>query len=288
MAPTEQPTQHHHRPGHDHGGGAHDGLAEILDLDAELLSEQTGSIITWLPVRSAPRRILDVGAGTGAGTFPLLQHFPDARVTAVDSSPEHLHRLREKSHDAGVSDRVEVVQADLDGTWPDFGTTDLVWASASLHHMADPRHALEQIRHLLAPDGLLAVVEFAGMPRFLPDDAPADRPGLEARLHAAADRRAAAHLPHRGADWGVELTAAGYTVAAERTVVVDEQASRSAAFDRYALLVLGRLRGALADELPAEDLAALDRLLDTDGPDSILRRDDLVIRTERSVWAARP
>jgi len=103
-----------------------------------------------------------------------------------------------------------------------------------------------------------------------------------------ADRRAAAHLPHRGADWGITLTAAGYTLAAERTIAVDEAHPRSAAVARYAHLVLGGLRDALADELPAADLAALDELLATDGPNGVLHRDDLVVRTERTVWAAHP
>ena len=39
--------------------------------------------------------------------------------------------------------------------------------------------------------------------------------------------------------------------------------------------------------LSAEDLTALDRLLDAGGPHSMLRRDDLTVRTERTVWAAR-
>ncbi|NEA84552.1 SAM-dependent methyltransferase, partial [Streptomyces sp. SID14436] len=50
---------------------------------------------------------------------------------------------------------------------------------------------------------------------------------------------------------------------------------------------LRRLRHGAAGALSPEDLAALDRLLDTDGPHSLLRRDDLAVRTERSVWAAR-
>ena len=274
-------TQHHHHH-------APDGQAEILDLDAEVLAEQLASITAWLPVRSAPRRIVDLGAGTGAGTFALLERFPDAHVTAVDSSVDHLQRVREKACRAGVGDRVETVQADLDAEWPDLGTPDLVWASASLHHVADPGRALGEIRRLLAPGGLLAVVELAGLPRFLPDDAPADGPGLEARCHAAADRRAAEHMPHRGADWGAVLTAAGYTLDGQRTVAVDEERPGSAAVGRYALLVLRRLRQAIGGELHADDLAALDDLLDIDGPRSILRRDDLVVRTDRTVWAARP
>ena len=279
VAPMTSTQHHHHAP---------DGQAEILDLDAEVLAEQLASITAWLPVRSAPRRIVDLGAGTGAGTFALLERFPDAHVTTVDSSVDHLQRVREKACRAGVGDRVETVQADLDAEWPDLGTPDLVWASASLHHVADPGRALGGIRRLLTPGGLLAVVELAGMPRFLPDDAPADRPGLEARCHAAADRRVAEHVPHRGADWGAVLTTAGYTLEGERTVAVDEERPGSAAVGRYALLVLRRLRQAIGGELHAGDLAALDDLLDTDGPRSILRRDDLVVRTDRTVWAARP
>ena len=63
-------------------------------------------------------------------------------------------------------------------------------------------------------------------------------------------------------------------------------ATPSAEIGRYALGVLQRLRGGAAAVLAAGDLTALDRLLDTGGPHSILRRDDLAVRTERTVWAA--
>ena len=94
-------------------------------------------------------------------------------------------------------------------------------------------------------------------------------------------------MPHRGADWGPGLTAAGFTVEGERTVTVHVEGSRSEAVGRYALSSLLRIRGAVADALAPDDLAALDRLLDTAGPHGVLRRDDLAVRTERTVWAAR-
>lgn len=270
--------------GHDH---ALADQAEILDLDGEVLAEHIASIAAWLPVEVAPGRIVDLGSGTGTGTFALLARFPEAHVTAVDSSVDHLRRLREKACEKGVADRVRTVQADLDATWPDLGTPDLVWASASLHHLADPGRTLRQVHETLTPGGLFAVVELAGFPRFLPADAPENRPGLEERCHAASDRRHAEHLPHRGADWGPKLTAAGFTLEGERTITVDIERPQSEVVGRYALNGLRRLRGAVADVLPAEDLTALDELLDTDGPHSILRRDDLAVRTERAVWAAR-
>ncbi|MEV8391280.1 MULTISPECIES: class I SAM-dependent methyltransferase [unclassified Streptomyces] len=283
---TAHDHNHDHGHGHDHDADT-DGQTEILDLDAEVLAEHIASITAWLPVKASPRHIVDLGCGTGAGTLALLKRFPEAEVTAVDTSAAHLHRLRDKAGAAGLADRVRTVQADLDGAWPELGTPELVWASASMHHMADPDRTLRQVHDTLAPGGLFAVVELAGFPRFLPEDAPADRPGLEERCHAALDRHHAEHMPHRGADWGPKLTAAGFTVEGERVITVNLGPPHTEAVGRYALSSLTRLRGGLTQELTTEDLAALDRLLDTESPHSILRRDDLTVRTERTVWAAR-
>lgn len=262
-------------------------MGQLLDLDAEVLADHIASITAWLPVATAPRRIVDLGCGTGTGTFALLERFPEAEVIAVDASPHHLRRLRDRAASEGVAGRVHPVEADLDGAWPDLGAPDLVWASASLHHLADPGRTLRQVHDALAPGGLLAVVELAGFPRFLPEDAPQDRPGLEERCHAALADHHAEQMPHRGADWGPLLAAAGFTVEGERTITVNLEPPHSEAVGRYALGGLRRIRDGVAHSLQAEDLAALDRLLDTDGPHCVLRRDDLTVRTERTVWAAR-
>ncbi|GBP98997.1 methyltransferase domain-containing protein [Streptomyces spongiicola] len=288
MTPSHRHTPHpcgspdHHR---EHGDG---GQAEILDLDAEVLAEHIASITAWLPLKAVPRRIVDLGCGTGAGTFALLERFPGAHVTAVDASAGHLRLLDERASARGLRDRVRTVRADLDiSRWPEVGTPDLVWASASMHHLADPVRALARVHELLAPGGLFAVVELDGFPRFLPPGAPEGRPGLEERAHRATEGLHAAHVPHRGADWARMLAAAGFTVEAERTITVSIDGSRSQAVGRYARRGLQGLRGAAAPALPPEDLAALDELLDDRSPRGILHRDDLAVRTERTVWAAR-
>jgi len=271
---------------HEHDAVDAGDHSEILDLDAVVLAEHIASITAWLPVGSGPRHIVDLGCGTGAGSLALLDRFPEAEVTAVDVSAAHLHRLQEKA--AGAAGRLRVVRADLDATaWPGLGTPELVWASASMHHMSDPDRTLRQVHDLLAPGGLFAVVELAGFPRFLPADAPDEAPGLEERCHAALDHHHAEQVPHRGADWGTKLTEAGFTVEGERTITVDIGPPHTDAVGRYALSSLRRLRGSAASALTAEDLTALDRLLDTDSPHSVLRRTDLSARTERTVWAAR-
>jgi SAM-dependent methyltransferase len=286
VAPSVAGMTHTHAQAAAHDQEA-DGLAEILDLDAEVLAEHLASVTAGLPVTTSPRRVVDLGSGTGTGTFALLERFPEAEVTAVDTSAHHLDRLRARAAAAGWSHRVRTVEADLDGDWPELGRFDLAWASASLHHLADPDRALRAVHELLVPGGLVAVLELAGFPRFLPDDAPADRPGLEGRVHAALAQHHAEHLPHRDADWGALLGAAGFTVESGRTLVIEVEGSRSAAAGRYALASLRRLRGSLGDVLDAEDRDALDRLLDPTGPEGLLHRDDLAVRTERTVWAAR-
>lgn len=287
-APEHAPHEHgtHEHAAHDHGPD--DGqMTELLDLEAAVLAEHIASIAAWLPVRTDPRRIVDLGAGTGAGTLALLRRFPEAEVTAVDASTAHLRRLAEKAEAEGAAGRVRTVQADLDVERPELETPELVWASASLHHMADPGRILRQVHGMLPPGGLFAVVELAGFPRFLPPDAPEDRPGLEERCHAEIDRQHAEHLPHRGADWAAKLKDAGFTVEDERTVTVHIGPPHTETAGRYALTSLGRLREGVDGKLAAEDLAALDRLLDADGPHGLLRRDDVAVRTERTVWAAR-
>ncbi|MFI7343329.1 class I SAM-dependent methyltransferase [Streptomyces sp. NPDC050085] len=295
-APQEQHEHHrhnhghsnNHNPSHSHSHSHDHDQADILDLDADVLAGHLASLTARLPVEADPRRIVDLGCGTGAGTLALLERFPGAQVTAVDSSPAHLERLREKAAAAGVADRVRLVEADLDAAqWPALGTPELVWASASLHHMADPERTLRQVHELLAPGGLFTVVELAGFPRFLPVDAPESAPGLEERCHAALDGSNAGRLPHRGADWGPLLTRAGFTVEAERTLPVDIAADHDNAVGRYALSSLRRIRAGVSDVLSATDLAALDALLDTEGPQSVLRRGDVGVRTERTVWTAR-
>ena len=96
----------------------------------------------------------------------------------------------DKARVLGVADRVRAIQADLDAAWPAIDTVDLVWASSSLHHMADPDRVLTEVFAAIRPGGLLVVAELDSFPRFLPDDLGLGRPGLEARCHAVlAERR---------------------------------------------------------------------------------------------------
>nr|BFE72490.1 hypothetical protein GCM10020092_057910 [Actinoplanes digitatis] len=176
------------------------------------------------------------------------------------------------------------MQADLDEGWPDVAGVDLVWASASMHHVADPDRVLADVFAAIRPGGLLAVAEVASHPRFLPDSFGG---GVEARVHAALAARQAAEMPHRGEDWGPRLRKAGFAVESARHVTIDLTAPLPSATGRYARAVLARMRSGLHDEISAADHATLQTLLDGDGPENLLRRDNLTVHAERSAWLCR-
>ena len=283
-------SQRHHHDQHQHqpaGEADEAALAELMDLDAEVLHSYLSGVIAWVGELAAGqprRRILDLGSGTGTGALALARHFEGAGVTAVDVSAPMLGRLRARAREMGLDGRIRTVQADLDAGWPATGPVDLVWASSSLHHMADPDRVLAGVFTALQAGGLLAVAELGSFPRFLPEDL---GPGLEARCHAVLAEGLAQEVPHLGADWGPRLRKAGFTIEAERTFAIDLRSPLPAAAGRYAQACLGRIRAGLDGRISAGDLATLGMLLDGDGPGSLLRRDDLTVRTTRTVWVAR-
>jgi SAM-dependent methyltransferase len=281
----------HGSHGHGHGAGFDSAdMAQLLDLDAEVLHVHLTAVLDDLHQRTgdlAGGRILDLGAGSGTGTLALARRFAEAHVTALDVSPDMLNHLRGKAETHGLTDRVHTIQADLDAEWPQLAPVDLVWASASLHHLADPDRVLADVHSTLRPGGHLAVIEMGSFPRFLPDDIGIGRPGLEARCHEARAATRAEDMPLLGADWGPRLRKAGFTIDVERPATIELTGPLPAAAARYAQMSLSRMRTGLENRLSADDLATLDTITSDDSPDSVLRRTDLTVHTERSIWVAR-
>lgn len=280
----------HDQHEHEHHGEHGAGLAELLDLDADVLHEYLSEVTTWLRRQTEgapPRRILDLGAGTGTGTLALAQRFGAAEVIAVDASEHMLNRVMTKALDLGIADRVRTVQADVAAGWPAIDSVDIVWASNSLHEMADPDRVFKNISAALRPGGLLAVAEMDSAPRFLPDDIELGRPGLESRWRSALQDNLPETQPQLGPDWGPSLDRAGFTLLAKRQFVIDLEPPHTAPVARYAHAYLRRILPFLKKTMSADDLVTIDVLLDSDRPESLARRGDLNVRNGRTVWLAR-
>ncbi|MEU4565154.1 class I SAM-dependent methyltransferase [Micromonospora sp. NPDC023956] len=259
---------------------AHDHLIEMLDLDAEVLHEYVRDLIGWVGREAADRpRIVDLGAGSGTASLALARELPGATVTAVDIAPEMLAHLRGRADAAGLGDRIRTVEADLDQPWPDLGPTDLIWAASSMHHMADPADALASAFAALRPGGLLVIAELESFPRFLTGTVDED---VELRGHAEAAKRRHEAGMHMHENWGDRMSQAGFTSVTERHFDIDLRPPLPASAARYAQVALGRMRHGLEGRLSPSDSAALERIVA-----GLIARDDLSVRTERTVWLAR-
>jgi SAM-dependent methyltransferase len=289
MTSHQHAAPHHHAPGHGQplDPDAEAAWVELLDLDAVVFADLLTDVVARVAALAPPttRTVLDLGAGTGPGTVALARAFPAAQVVAVDTAPAMLERARSAAEAAGVAERVRTVQADLDAAWPDTGRADVVWASASLHHVADPARVLRDAHAALAPGGLVAVVEITGSAPVLPPSL--GRPGLGDRLADASVHAGWNAYP----DWTPYLEEAGFE-AVERTEhhATAEPGPTTA---RWARTTLERLRDHLAPHLDPEDVAAVGALLDGtglegDGPEGdALDGPRVSARAGRLLWTAR-
>ena len=255
-----------------------------------MLRDYWSAALDWVQdaaAGTARTRLLDLGAGTGTGAIGLAQRFPDAEVVALDVSPASLAKIAAKAAAAGLVARVHPVEADLDAGWPDLGALDLTWASASLHHMADPARVLRDALNATRPGGLIAVSEFSKQLLFLPDDLGLGRPGFEGRITDVLGHAYTEEMPTLGSEWAPRLADAGWTVVAEQDFRVDQDPPTHPSAGRYARAWFARLSDGLADRLEPDDQATLAALLDSGNPRSLANRTDLHIRGGRTITIAR-
>jgi acyl transferase domain-containing protein/acyl carrier protein len=107
-------------------------------------------------------RVLEIGAGTGGTTQAVLPTLPADRTDYVftDVSPAFLDKASEKFSDFPFL-RTELFDAEKDPEAQGFasGDFDIVLASNVLHATADMRETLGNARRLLAPNGVVVLIE---------------------------------------------------------------------------------------------------------------------------------
>lgn len=99
---------------------------------------------------AAPRRVVDLGCGTGALTRVLAERWPSAEVVGVDHSPQMLA-------EAGAApSRVRWLEADL-RDWSPEQPPDVIFSNATLQWVDDHEALIPRLLEALAPGGWLAV-----------------------------------------------------------------------------------------------------------------------------------
>lgn len=102
-----------------------------------------------------PRRVIDLGAGTGMLSMYVLDAYPEARVTLFDGAPLMLEKARKT-----LGDSVEYVEGDLYEDLPK-GPWDAVVTALAIHHMTDDgkRHVFSEAFESLRPGGVFVNAE---------------------------------------------------------------------------------------------------------------------------------
>src|SRR5439155_409177 len=104
------------------------------------------------------RLAVDVGCGAGGMTQALAAAMTGGRVVGVDGEEQVLARAREHVDGTAAAAGIEFVALDFGTGVPALAATlgapaDLVWASASVHHVGDQQAAVDALAGLLAPGG---------------------------------------------------------------------------------------------------------------------------------------
>ena len=118
-----------------------DRRALIPRPETELLVETIGSRCP-----APPGRVLDLGTGCGAIALALARMFPQARVTAVDSSAEALSLAAENAEATGLAGRVTLVESSWFERLPAGETYDLVVSNPPYLSAADVAATPPEVR----------------------------------------------------------------------------------------------------------------------------------------------
>lgn len=143
------------------------------------------------------RRVLDVGAGTGAFLPHLRRLTPDARIVALDLSAAMLARAQASGRGG---ERVAWLRADAHALPVASGQMALVTCHDSFAHFEDRPRALAEFRRALAPGGRLLILHDISREKLNAIHSGADAPCVRSHVLPPVD------------DLAAQVAAAGFAV----------------------------------------------------------------------------
>jgi ubiquinone/menaquinone biosynthesis C-methylase UbiE len=117
--------------------------------DANESPSRTHALLTGIDHAGQPKRILEIGTGTGSGAAVLKQRFPNAEITGVDLSPE----------------MVRIAQAKVEGvTFEPADASRLPFPDASFDLVAQNNVPVyfSELDRVLAPGGRILITSTFG------------------------------------------------------------------------------------------------------------------------------
>lgn len=97
-----------------------------------------------------PKSIIDLGCGPGNSTRILSAKWPDAKIVAIDSSPEMIKKAK------SGNDTISWITADIEH-YDDSNKYDIVFSNATLQWIMNHKDLLPKLFRMTTNDGILAV-----------------------------------------------------------------------------------------------------------------------------------
>ena len=137
---------------------AFDAAAASYDAAAELQFEIGDRMMERLDfIRLKPKRILDLGAGTGRFSGALLKRYRMAELVALDIAPAMLAQTRSRG---SWLRRPACICADAEQLPFADDSFDFIFSNLMLQWCTDLEGTLAELRRVLAPGGLLMFTTF--------------------------------------------------------------------------------------------------------------------------------
>lgn len=155
-----------------------DQAATVYEQHAALEREVGERLIERISfARLEPQRILDLGCATGRSTFALKNRFPKSEVIGLDLSEGMLGLFRVR---AGGQKSIHCVKGDMVKLPLPVRSFDMVFCNLALQWASDFVDALNEIRRVLRPNGMMLIT--VPGPGSLPELRQAPASGLESTI----------------------------------------------------------------------------------------------------------
>lgn len=148
------------------GGPGRRDVADRGDVIARLSRAMDPFVFSALDLvlrRRRPARVLDVGCGTGSHLLHLLERLPEATGVGVEVDAAAAQLARERMTQAGLAERVHVVEADVRALDPTVADIDLALVANVVYYLSETERipVLRSIAQRLRVGGVLLVISTA-------------------------------------------------------------------------------------------------------------------------------
>ena len=142
----------------DHIAPAYDGLNHALSLGIDRIWRRKA--IRWLK-QFHPRRIMDIATGTGDFAILACKMLHPDMLVGTDISAGMMQIGKEKARKAGLDEKITFAKEDCSAlSFPD-GNFDAATVAFGIRNFEDLDKALSEIHRVLAPHGVLAILELS-------------------------------------------------------------------------------------------------------------------------------